>query len=117
MKKLKLTFAHAVLIAGSLMFLIPFVWLISTSLKTDEEQAVFPPVWIPTQQITTEKLKNAEGEPSGISWLKTPNGKTQVAELESFGDGKVKVQNLQTNTTQTVAREDLEKIRHASPRW
>ncbi|MDQ2731386.1 MAG: hypothetical protein M3Y56_06990, partial [Armatimonadota bacterium] len=49
----KLSGAHLTLLAGSVLFLIPFAWLISTSLKTDEEQAVFPPVWIPTQQITT----------------------------------------------------------------
>ena len=117
MKKLKLSFAHAVLLAGSLMFLIPFAWLISTSLKTDEEQAVFPPVWIPTQQMTSEKIKNAEGEPAGLSWLQMPSGKAQVAEIEDLPDGRVRVQNLQNNTTQIVARDQLEKIRQVSPRW
>lgn len=117
MKKFQLTLAHFVLICGSLLFLIPFVWLVSTSLKTDEEQAVFPPVWIPTQQVTTDKLKNAEGEPAGISWLKTPKGKTKVAELESLGNGDVKVQNLESNAVSEVKGEDLEKIRHTAPRW
>ena len=115
MKKLKLSFAHVVLIAGSLLFLIPFAWLISTSLKTDEEQAVFPPVWIPTQQITSESLKNAEGEPAGISKLKSSG--VQVAEIENLPDGRVRVQNLQDNSKQIVALDQLEKIRHVAPRW
>ena len=38
---------HLVLVSGSLLFLIPFVWLIVTSLKTDAQMAVYPPVWIP----------------------------------------------------------------------
>jgi multiple sugar transport system permease protein len=119
MKKFKLTFAHIVLIAGSLLFLIPFAWLISTSLKTDEEQAVFPPVWIPTQQVTTDKYKNAEGKPAGLSWLKSPGSmKEKVAEVEELPDGRVRVQSLdKAGLTQVVTREDLEKIRHTAPRW
>ena len=38
---------HAALIPFSLLFLLPLVWMISTSLKTDRQVLVFPPVWIP----------------------------------------------------------------------
>lgn len=116
MKKLKLSLAHFVLILGSLMFLIPFVWLISTSLKTDEEQAIFPPVWIPTQQITSDAIKNAEGKPAGLSHLKS-NPRTQVAEVAELPDGTVRVKNLQTGQTRVVSPDDLVKIRHVAPRW
>lgn len=117
MKKLKLTFAHAVLIAGSLMFLIPFVWLISTSLKTDEEQAVFPPVWIPTQQVTSEKIKNAEGEPAGLSRITNSKAEDRVAEIEELPDGRVRVLRLRNGDSFVTRREDLTKIRHKAPRW
>jgi multiple sugar transport system permease protein len=70
---LKLSAAHLALLAGSFLFLIPFAWLISTSLKPDDEMAVFPPVWIPTQQVTTPTLKNADNKPAGLSWY-SPGG-------------------------------------------
>ena len=37
------------LIALSLLSLIPFLWMISTSLKTRAEVFTYPPVWIPSQ--------------------------------------------------------------------
>ncbi|NIA16247.1 MAG: hypothetical protein GWP08_19460, partial [Nitrospiraceae bacterium] len=47
--------AHTVLMLASLLFLVPFLWMFSTSLK--HESRIFPkpgepPQWIPT----TEKL-------------------------------------------------------------
>ena len=36
-----------VVIAGSIVFLLPFAWMVSTSLKTSDQVYVFPPVWIP----------------------------------------------------------------------
>ncbi len=127
MKKLKLTFAHCVLLCGSLMFLIPFAWLISASLKTDEEQAVFPPVWIPTQQVTSaaNPLRKAKGEPSGLSWWKRPDGtRVKVAEVAELPSGQVKVglyydsEDMSDGTDFFLAkREDLTKIRHVAPRW
>jgi multiple sugar transport system permease protein len=38
---------HAVLIAASVAFMVPLVWMISTSLKTNEEAMQMPPRWIP----------------------------------------------------------------------
>lgn len=38
---------HIVLIIGSLIMLLPFVWMLSTSLKTQQELYTFPPQWIP----------------------------------------------------------------------
>lgn len=46
-KEGKLTLLHLVLISGSALFLIPFVWMIVTSLKTDVQTTAYPPVWIP----------------------------------------------------------------------
>lgn len=47
LRETKPTLLHLVLISGSALFLIPFVWLVSTSLKTDAQMATYPPVWIP----------------------------------------------------------------------
>src|SRR4051794_26386953 len=38
---------HAVLIALSVLFAMPFVWLLSTSLKPNEQLFLIPPEWIP----------------------------------------------------------------------
>jgi multiple sugar transport system permease protein len=46
--------AHVALISLSVVFLVPFLWLLSTSLKVDTQILVFPPVWIP-QPITFQQ--------------------------------------------------------------
>lgn len=38
---------YLVIIGGAIIFLFPFFWMISTSLKTPVEIATTPPVWIP----------------------------------------------------------------------
>jgi multiple sugar transport system permease protein len=38
-----------VIAAGSVVFLLPFAWMVSTSFKTTDQVYVFPPVWIPPQ--------------------------------------------------------------------
>ena len=38
---------YGILCLFSLFFLLPWVWMISTSLKNPEELVVFPPIWIP----------------------------------------------------------------------
>ena len=128
---MKLSAAHVTLLAGSLMFLIPFAWLISTSLKPDDEQAAFPPIWIPTQQINSEVVKGADGKPAPLSWFQkgTPQAQ-QVAEIAELPSGDIVVQPLNAvagdkgdvaakaeGATMQVNRGQLEKIRAVSPRW
>ena len=38
---------HVILLCGSLVFLFPLIWMISTSLKPIEQTMVMPPQWIP----------------------------------------------------------------------
>lgn len=40
---------YALMCAGAAVFAMPFVWMISTALKTDIASRQFPPVWIPAQ--------------------------------------------------------------------
>ena len=42
---------HAVLIAGSLLFLLPFLWSLATSLKAEGDVFAFPPRWIPDPAV------------------------------------------------------------------
>lgn len=38
---------HILLIPAALVFLLPFLWMLSTSLKPDAQLYAYPPVWIP----------------------------------------------------------------------
>jgi len=40
---------HIVLIIGSLIMLLPFFWMLSTSLKESSEIFTYPPTWIPSE--------------------------------------------------------------------
>ncbi|HEV8635269.1 MAG TPA: carbohydrate ABC transporter permease [Chloroflexota bacterium] len=49
--------AHAVLVLFSTMFIIPFLWLLSTSFKPESQIFVWPPIWIP-EPITFDHYLN-----------------------------------------------------------
>lgn len=46
-KSLARLIVHAVLLCGSITFLFPLLWMISTSLKPIEQTMVMPPRWVP----------------------------------------------------------------------
>jgi multiple sugar transport system permease protein len=39
--------AHLVLVAGSVIMMVPLLWLLSTALKKSGQEWAFPPVWMP----------------------------------------------------------------------
>jgi ABC-type glycerol-3-phosphate transport system permease component len=45
------TIVYALLLAGSIIFLFPFLWMVSTSLKASSELYIWPPAWIPEQLL------------------------------------------------------------------
>lgn len=45
------TVAHIVLILGACFMVVPFLWMISTALKTEDQVFVMPPLWLPTQPV------------------------------------------------------------------
>ena len=46
-KKILDVLCYMVLIFGSIMMIVPFAWMVSTSLKTAEATFIMPPQWIP----------------------------------------------------------------------
>lgn len=52
------TFVFVVLVMGSILFLFPLFWMLSTSLKTNEQVYRIPTVWIPNP-IAWENYPNA----------------------------------------------------------
>lgn len=43
---------HGALVAGAIVFMLPFVWLVGTSFKYPEETFVYPPRWVPAAAPT-----------------------------------------------------------------
>lgn len=116
----RLAATHMALLTGTFLFMIPFAWLISTSLKADDEQAVFPPVWIPTQQVQLARVQREDGKPARLSTL--ADG-TRVAEIAELPSGEIKIRPLAGDVLDTAApertvkRAELTKVRTVSPRW
>ena len=46
-RRLQTVLTYGLLIAGAALMLLPFLWMISTSLKTPEQVLQWPPVWFP----------------------------------------------------------------------
>lgn len=68
-KKSKRIFAHAFLILISILFLVPFFWMLSTSLKDQTQIFSFPPEWIPSPFKWSNYLEAVEYIPF-FSYLK-----------------------------------------------
>ena len=72
---------HVLLVAGSLVFLFPLVWMLATSLKPIEETMTSPPVWIPS----TWQWKNYADTVEYIPFLQYTVNTVIVAVLASLG--------------------------------
>ena len=59
--RVKAVFGHAVLILLSFMYVLPFAWLVTTSLQPDEERSRVPPAFIPAPKAAAEAIEKAAG--------------------------------------------------------
>lgn len=53
---------HAALLPAAFVFMLPFLWMLSTSLKTDAQLYAYPPIWIPNP----------------LNWANYPNAVTYI---------------------------------------
>jgi multiple sugar transport system permease protein len=60
---------HALLIAGSVVMLLPFAWMLSTSLKLPPDIFTYPPVWIPNPIAWQNYVKTVTVMPFGRFYL------------------------------------------------
>ena len=63
------SFLHVILIAGSLVMLIPLAWTVSTSLKTQQQIAIWPPEWIPDPVVWRNYVGVFQAAPV-LLWLR-----------------------------------------------
>ena len=108
---------HLILLTGSAIFIIPFIWLVTTSLKEEDLIFKYPPVWIPTQQVQI----GLNGNKCGLSTVEIGGRTVKVAEIAELEDGRKKVQVLQGDSdagkTFLVGRSELTKIRKFGLKW
>lgn len=60
---------HLLLIAGSVIMLLPFAWMLSTSLKEPGDVFIYPPQWIPQPPVWQNYLETVTVMPFGRFYL------------------------------------------------
>lgn len=60
---------HLILIAGSGLMLLPFLWMLSTSLKEPREIFTYPPIWIPSRFAWENYSQAVNAMPFGRFYL------------------------------------------------
>jgi len=60
---------HGALLAGSVLMLLPFAWMLSTSLKEPREVFAYPPVWIPSRIAWENYVETVSVMPFGRFYL------------------------------------------------
>lgn len=94
---------YVTLIAGAVLFLVPFVWMISTSLKTGDRVMVYPPEWIPRQMVFT---------------YASPHGSVEVdPPLVDNRDGKAQIRLPGTADVVWVPAASVSSRLRIAPQW
>src|SRR5919109_952455 len=62
---------HGLLIVGSILMLVPLLWMISNSLKDANEMYAFPPIWIPKDLLWENYVYMFKSAPWGIFLFNT----------------------------------------------
>src|SRR5512143_914298 len=68
-------FSHTLINLVGLFFLIPFIWMLSTAFKSDQDVFHTPPRWLPYDNVTV----NVNGQQLPLYNVKTENGVKQLA--------------------------------------
>ena len=64
-RKLESPFVHLLLLVGAIAMLMPFAWMVSTSLKAQNEVFSYPPQWIPSQLLWSNYAQAWAAAPFG----------------------------------------------------
>ncbi len=108
---------HLALLTGSAIFLVPFAWLVVTSLKEDEDMSQFPPVWVPRQQakvmIAGKEVGLAtatfEGRPVTVAVMQEKETGTNILRVTEPRD--------LAGREFEVPRSAMKKIKRVGPVW
>jgi multiple sugar transport system permease protein len=73
---------HALLLAGSVVMLLPFAWMLSTSLKEPGDVFVYPPQWLPQPVVWQNYLETISIMPFGRFYLNSTIQAVSVTVLQ-----------------------------------
>ena len=68
-------FSHTLINLVGLFFLVPFVWMVVTAFKTDQDVFHIPPRWLPYDNVRV----NVNGQPLPLYNVQTPDGIKKLA--------------------------------------
>jgi multiple sugar transport system permease protein len=111
-------FSHTIINFVGLFFLIPFVWMLVTSFKSDQDVFHTPPRWLPYDNVTV----NVNGQQLPLYNVKTESGVKELALIKivegmgTFVDPQNPSQELQYEIQQGTTK-IAEPIMHISFRW
>lgn len=108
---------HLTLLLGSAVFMLPFLWLISTSVKTDRQMSAFPPQFIPERHVRLV----VNGSSHEVVQLNYQSNVRRAVLLLESPSGVDTVQILQDDHTVTgsivVPKAEVKPEMHFAPRW
>jgi multiple sugar transport system permease protein len=111
------TLLHLALLTGSAAFLVPFAWLVVTSLKEEDEMSKFPPVWIPRQQVTV----SVGGRDVGLATSAYKGQPVKVGVMHVDEDGTRHLRILEptslAGTEYALPSPQVTPIKRFSPKW
>lgn len=108
---------HFVLLTGSAAFVLPFLWMLVTSVKEDEDMSRFPPVWVPRQQVRVR----VDGRDVGLATALYEGRRVRVAVLEELETGQRVLRVLDPPSLRgrefRAHRSQVVKIKQFAPVW
>ena len=72
---------HVLMLAGCVVVLVPFVWMISSSFKTAADVIAFPPSWIPNPVVTDNYPQSLSILPMGTAYFNS----FKISTLDTIG--------------------------------
>jgi len=111
-------FSHTAINLVGLFFLIPFIWMVVTAFKSDQDVFHTPLRWLPYDNVTV----NVNGQPLPLYNVQTPDGVKQLALVKivegvgTFVDPKNPTQQVDYKIQQGTTK-IAEAILHISFRW
>jgi len=111
-------FSHTIINFVGLFFLVPFIWMLVTSVKSDQDVFHTPPRWLPYDNVTV----NVNGQSLPLYNVKTESGAKELALIKivegmgTFVDPQNPTQELQYEIQQGTTK-IAEPIMHISFRW
>ncbi len=115
-RRITLVVVYGLLCGFGALFFLPFLWLVTTSLKADDAVFEFPPYWIPSRK---ERIM-VEGKLRGVYTVEVGAERLKVVRLRDSPQGthvRVLEPHARAGDELVVKAEALRPVRHIFFRW